>query len=435
MKKRDLFMFFMGVVGLIAGLLCPAAAGVCMAATPPLEVGVAVDSPVTHQQVSEVTDLLEIDFPKAIRDLSRDIAFLTELTNNIEGAQRTTHSVETGSYESREFSNEDTVLVNSPGGTLLGGVINLKMSKPKEWRMRDIISVPSINGGNSKPLLLRIEAETVSGFTTKVLNPTGTVASPSYPAIAAGTEVLKLAKGIDEWSSNVEGKALMPSARTNYCQTFMDTIKVSNQMLKSKTQVDIPRTYYYKQLLQKYITERELSRLFGQKLLDYDSNGNAIYYSDGVLHMAQNAYPLTAWDNDNYNDMSRSIFDVGVHGSEEKIMLCGAQFLRGLQHVDSYRKVFSNRQVEVVHGVKVKRIETDFGILAVKHNPLMTNQYSNMAFVIDPEYVRLDVFEPYHVNDFDLDKLRQGRGIEITMWETSCVFLENKYAHCVVTGA
>ena len=430
MKEGGLLMFVLLLACSVFGLVGTEA----MAAE---VTGVPEDTPLTHQEINEDTNLLEIDYGKEAIDIGRDVFLLTTMTDEIAN-KHTCTNVETGVFEYGEMEGEDTVVDQVAGANLTGGNLpnTFKLSNPSNWKKGDTLIIPSVVSTDGKPLFLRIESTTGNAVTAKVMNPIVTGGVESFNTIPASASAIKLGKAMDELTGKVESKLLLPSPHTNYCQTFMETIIASQRQLNVRKKVQIPFSVYLEQKMRDYKQKRELSRLIGVKSLRHDEDNREIYTSDGVFHMAKNTFGMTAWNNANYTAMCRDIFETGyANGSGSKILLCGASFMAGLTSVDSYSKVFQAAETEAVFGVKCKAIDTGFGILYPKYHRLLTGAYSNKAIALDIPYVRVDTlqgeeFQTSPLNDNDDQRVRG-----VSIWESSCVVLENEMSHCVITGA
>jgi hypothetical protein len=399
--------------------------------------GVPEDTPLTHQEINEDTNLLEIDYGKEAIDIGRDVFLLTTMTDEI-GNRHTCTNVETGVFEYGEQDGEDTVVDQVAGANLVGGNLpnTFKLANPSNWKKGDTLIVPSVVSTDGKPLFLRIESSTSTTVACKVMNPIVTGAVESFNTIPANASVIKLGKAMDELTGKVDSKLLLPSPHTNYCQTFMETIIASHRQLNVRKKVQIPFSVYLEQKMRDYKQKRELARLIGVKSLRYDADNREIYTSDGVFHMAKNTFGMTAWNNDNYTAMCRDIFETGyANGSGSKILLCGASFMAGLTHVEAYSKVFQSAETEAVFGVKCKAIDTGFGILYPKYHRLLTGAYSNKAIALDIPYVRIDTLQGEEFQTSPLTDNDDQRVKGVSIWESSCVVLENEMSHCVVTGA
>jgi len=186
----------------------------------------------------------------------------------------------------------------------------------------------------------------------------------------------------------------------------------------------------------KYAMER--TNLFGVKGITSNEDGEAVYLSEGVWHQCPNEFNYTKdkpMDNASYVAMTRAIFDKN-NGSESRFFFVGSGLLEAMSYVEGYSKQLAASKVEVVHGVKVRRIVTDFGELLIKPmSSLFEGSMADNGLVLDMNYVVKYVREALHTTELDLDKTGQRRVKAVRLLEDYALFLENLPTHHRIVGA
>jgi hypothetical protein len=398
--------------------------GLSLAAAP--VVGVAEDAPVTHQQIEEDTDILEVDFPREVEDIGQDLYLITTMTDRIKNIH-TTESIETGVHENGDLDIDDITTATTAATTT--NLVNMSLSKHKIWKPNDTLIIPEVQV-NGKPLMLCVLSNSGTNVTCMAANPD---TSNSIPSIPQNASVKKLGKAMNELAAQAKSTSGLPVPFTNYCQTFMETVIVSKRALKAKKKVNVDYKFLIEQQIREFKKRRELSYLIGVKGKQYDEDNNEIFFCDGVFNAAQNSYTMTSnvFTNAMYVNMCKMIF-TSSNGSDERVLLAGADFMEMLENVEQYRKQLDAKNVEVVFGVKATKIVTDFGMLNIRYHRLLDGYYANKAIALDMPYIRKDVFDPFLTEDLELQKSGQMRAKAKNISETSCLVLENQYAHCVI---
>ena len=151
--------------------------------------------------------------------------------------------------------------------------------------------------------------------------------------------------------------------------------------------------------------QMEATSLFGVRSKIYDSQDSDYKYtSGGAIRFITKKLTYTPGDIDSadFSNWTKNIF-VGNAGSDNRYMFIGSDLNEELSNIPYVQKQIDGNSTEEKFGITFTKIETNFGILLVKHHPLF-NYYgwSKNAIVLDMNNIRKRVFDPMKVRKLDL---------------------------------
>ena len=356
---------------------------------------------------------------------------LDTLTRNLKNIRKV-ESWECGGWEIGVRDSMDSVAQQISAGATEA---TITVGKKNMWLKGDTIFVEGIAGIGDGPLGLYVESRGAGD--TIVVKPINAV-DGKLPMIPAGTNLIRLSTAHSEKSAQASPFNLSPTTRRNYCQIHMGQVEetVLHGLQKKKVAMDF--STYKEQAIydMKYAMER--TNLFGVKGITTNEDGETVYLSEGVWHQCPNDFPYTKGEpmkNSDYVAMTRAIFDRN-NGSETRFLFAGSGLLASMSYVEGYAKQLAASKVEVVHGVKVRRIVTDFGELLIKPmSSLFEGDMADNGLVLDMNYVVKYVREDLHTTELDLDKTGQRRVKAVRLLEDYALFLENLPTHHRIIGA
>jgi hypothetical protein len=357
---------------------------------------------------------------------------LDTLTREI-GNIRTVASEEAGGYEVGTRDIADKVMVAYAGG---GKVANIEVEKVDMWQNNETLTVDRVMGADNKELQLYIIGKNPVANTIQVIavNPDGSVGNPNIPAIAANATLLRKSKAMSELDAQTDAFGMLPGTRINFCQIHMTQVEMSVLAALRKKEVNLDFGVYKEQNIWEMKRAMELTNLFGVKgrVNNPNSNNNVVFMSDGVWWQMsetstydRNVTPTNKF----FVGLTKEIFD-GNNGSDTRMLLAGPNLIEYLSQVEAYSKQVEAKNTEIVHGIRFQRIETNFGSLLVKPmSGLFTGIRSDYGMVIDPNFLRKDVYEPLQTQELELNKTGQRRADAVRLLENYCLFLENLPTH------
>jgi len=379
----------------------------------------------------EDKEYLDEDLNDTISKVRPSDSPLDTLTRNLKNT-RSVESWECGGWEIGIRDSVDSAAAEQTGGSSEAA---LTVGKKGMWLKGDTILVDGVTGKDGGPLGLYVVARgTGDTLTVKAINSV----DGNVPQITSGTKLIRLSTAHAEKSAQAAPFNMSPTTRRNYCQIHMAQVEetVLHGLQKKKVAMDF--STYKEQAIydMKYAMER--TNLFGVKGITSNEDGEAVYLSEGVWHQCPNEFNYTKdkpMDNASYVAMTRAIFDKN-NGSESRFFFVGSGLLEAMSYVEGYSKQLAASKVEVVHGVKVRRIVTDFGELLIKPmSSLFEGSMADNGLVLDMNYVVKYVREALHTTELDLDKTGQRRVKAVRLLEDYALFLENLPTHHRIVGA
>ena len=388
-------------------------------------VGEIKDGTATVENAKELDETyLKDDLEKKLIMIGPNENVIDTLTRSI-GNTRKVSSVTTGGWEISVRDVEDTVVA---GGTVAaGGTLNITVSKPLIWKRNDTLCIKDSDSEAKHNFF--VEEVNDSVLKCRLIYDTNIPAD--LPTIAEDASIIRLSSAKSELDAQTDVLYQTPNSRTNYCQIHMAQIEESVIHSIHSKEVTFDFSTLKEQTLFQFRRDMELTNLFGKKGY-FISNGKPTHTSDGLWEQIEKEYVVKGVDFNNakWVDMTRHIFD-GNNGSDRRIALVGAGLMAQWSTAESFQKQLDAAQVEVVYGIRFNRIVTNFGELLVKSlSGTMVGDYTGKGIVIDPAYIRKDVFEALNTTPLDLDTTGQRRVKAVRLLENYCLYVENQPVHC-----
>lgn len=384
----------------------------------------ADESTQTEEQVSE--NYLDIDYNKKIVLIAPNDSPIDTITREIGNTRKTT-SIETGGWEIGVRDVEDTLAAEISASDTYNNV-NVTVSKPAMWKQGDTFRV--IDGEN-------VTYYYVNSKTGDTLNCVQyDLQSGNATAKESGLAIQRLSVAMPELAAQTKALYQTPVTRTNYCQIHMAQVEESVIHSLHKKQVVFDFATMKEQTIWQMKRDMEMANLFGKKAMFPTAEGDVIYTSDGLFNQIEHEWdgPAVgeAYSTSDWVAFTKEVFD-GNNGSERRIAIIGPDLMEQWSNVDALQKQMLPNNVEVLFGVRFNRIITNFGELLVKcASGLFLGAYSNQGLVIDPAYIRRDVYEPLNATSLNLDETGQRRVKALRLIENYCLFVENQPVHCII---
>lgn len=370
-------------------------------------------------------DVLKKEIVK-IRPSDTPLDTLTRQLNNTE----TAHGIEVGGWEIGTRGVDDTASVGTSGTTA-----KMTVENPHMWLPGDTLQVAGkyydASAGKElegKPITLYVKGRDGEQLEVSVISNGSNVAVPAF----SDSDIFRLGNAASETQAQSEIFVMNPSARKNYCQIHMTQVEESVIHGLHDKKVDMDFGSYKEQTLWDFKRAMELTNLFGTKGYTTNAKGERVYTSDGLWNQLDQQYDYTATgiSDKEWVALTRKIFE-GNNGADRRILLAGPALLEAIASVESYQKQLEAKSVELVHGIRVQRIETNFGELMIKNmGTLFSRERASWGMVLDMGYIVKKVFEPLHTEELELSKSGQRRVKAQRIIENYCLFAENLPAHC-----
>ena len=378
------------------------------------------------------------DVSTVVTEMRPDEFPLDTMLRNIRKAERAKElkvEFETVKYRERVATVDTTF---TAAGTDADELADIVMTSVDIFGVHDSIDVKSINGADSKSLRLLVLAINRSTKTLTVTAVNSPTSGQRVPTIAAGTEFFRMGTAKDELASTTDVVNQEPTLDFNYCQTHMAFLEESVIRSLLKSESGYSQRDKFVQQIYDMRSSLEATNLYGikGKVLDKSKNNEAHYLSDGLNAKIQNEVTFEGNDTTSEAITKKDITKLlemcfsGNAGSESRLLLSGGKLIKHLQDV-GLEKQIGPTQIKVVHGVTVQQLETNFGVLNIKHSKMMDQRGDNeVGFVIDLKHVYKHDFEKMNKKDIDPDKagLRRVKNA-VRILETSCITTRYEDVH------
>ena len=442
----------LGVLGIIDSETAMGV-GAMMCAAPPAATAASTDvsgsvKPESHPEMNKPTisqklaQLLPSNYP------------LDTFLRNIGSGK--TNSDKYGFY-SISARGVEAVLKTKPGAvTALGNAVDLELLSGTHCLSKDgDLLVPSYNvvdGGATKvgagkvalnPLILHIVK---INYSTNIITVMG-VNAP-VPQIEANTKFYRMASAKDQDAAMSEDPMATPTKEYNFVQRNLCTISENAFQALQDKEVSYGLAEFKEQALLDFRYQAEITSLFGAayagnlegELIDKESNKRKLHMKGLTSFIGTQLVRPHAGDNDGavkedqpmpefLNEAMEELF-ANNNGSEERIILYGAEFATALANSQAWQKQLEGAKTEIKWGVTWKVIETNFGrLLGMMHTGLGMVGYGHCAFVIDPANIRrisqLDLTQ----TELDLKKAGYRNSKDITLDEAWTLEVTNPSCH------
>ena len=419
-----------GLMADVFGFLFPASSVALAFAAPADRKTTGVDGPgAIGEGAAEVgegdQEYFDEDLNETITKVRPSDVALDTLTRNLKNVRKV-ESFECGGWE---MGVRDSIDYLAEAFTQTGkDEAEIVVCQKGMWLKGDTILIDGLEGD---PVGLYVSNKVGDRLTVKPLG------ADTIPALTLDNGLIRLSTAHAEKSAQTTPFNMAPTTRKNFCQIHMAQVEetVLHGLQKKKVAMDF--STYKEQAIYDMKYSMERTNLFGVKGITTNEDGEAIYLSEGVWHQCPNYFEYTKgapMKNSDYVAMTRTIFDKN-NGSESRFFFVGSGLLESMSYVEGYAKQLAASKVEVIHGVKVRRIVTDFGELLIKPmSSLFEGSMADNGLVLDMNYVVKYVREPLHTTELDLDKTGQRRVKAVRLLEDYALFLENLPTHCRIIG-
>ncbi len=366
---------------------------------------IADETVTTEKAIDESENLLRPDISQKITKIMPSAVPLDTLIRQA-GAHEKTSGLQFKFYSSelRPFTDE---LENEFDDGSAGAVV-IKPKNIHAWQVDDGVLFHGITGADGRQLVGHIIAKDVSGGTATLLflNGEGTNEDEYKSTIPANTKLGRLGNSKSELDAKTDPYGHLPLDEFNYTQQHMQMIRESvwQKMHAKEVKWDIRDM----QAMSIYDMRcmMEATSFFGVRKKVYDPLGQDYkYFSGGATRFIDKVLyfdPTEDISNEDFQNWTKQIF-VGNAGSDRRYAFVGSDLMERLGVIDLVSKQIDGKSTEVVYGITFNKIETNFGILMLKHHTLFNDyNWADGAVVLDLNHVRKRVWDPMRVRKLDL---------------------------------
>ncbi len=427
----------------IAALGALFGAGVIYAASTPISPsgdGYHPDSAVTTEIAKEQSPrLLRPDISKQITKIMPSAAPLDTLIREA-GAHEATKSLKFKFYSSELRPFEDK-LAAAFTDTAERAAYQITVDNVRMWLKDDGLIFHGVAGEDGHPLAAHVVDLHRGNNTLDIvfLNAHDSVTNGEGTWRKTGIDnevkIGRLGNAKAELDANTDPYGHIPLDRYNLVQYHMCGIEESiwQQMHAKEVKWDI-RDMQNLQLFD-LRCQMEASSWFGVRRIATDpERGVQKYHTGGVVRFIDKSIEVPSDpDDDFWATATKKIF-VGNAGSDTRYLFVGSDLNEKLMQVDHIKKQIDGKSTEFKYGLTWSKIETNFGLLMMRHHEGFNSRgYANAGVVLDMNNIRKRVFEPMRVREIDLmsSGLRKAKayvieetfGLEVRYADTHALLL------------
>ncbi len=302
---------------------------------------------------------------------------------------------------------------------------SIQVGNPSLFIEGETIYIPTVLV-DGKPLQLRIDEKNSDG-TLKVaaLNtPTGYV-----PAIPSTTVIYRGAPSAGELKAQVGSVTHYPDMRFNYCQRFMAQIEQS--VIRGNIKSNSGFGWNDQNFMKMYDmrTSMELAHIFGTKSKTWSPKENDwVFTADGIYHQLEQNLEYTAnsgINNDRWIDWTKELFSDDA-GSSDRVLFGGKNLIAEILKIEMVQKQLESKQVEIVPGLKISVVQTNFGNVMIHHHKLFDSMgQADNGMIVDMVNIKKRPFQALKATELELRKSGQRNVRARLIDEISC--LETRY--------
>ena len=312
------------------------------------------------------------------------------------------------SAELRSFMDElDQEFVEATHGSAAGGYV-FKVNNPQTWQVDDGILFHGILGSDGHELVGHIIKKNTSDkeLTVIILNGTGPDTNVAPDSIPDETKVGRLGNAKSELDAKTDPYGHLPLDEYNYVQAHMAQVQESLWQKAHSKEVNWDIRDMQVMSIFDLRCQMEATSLFGVRKKIFDPEGEDWkYLSGGAARYSGHALsydPLDPITNVIFTNWTKKLFTHNA-GSDTRYAFIGSDLMEKFAEDPIVGKFMDAASTEVVFGITYRKIETNFGILMLKHHPLFDYYgWAKNGLVLDLNNVRKRVFEPMRVRKLDL---------------------------------
>lgn len=255
--------------------------------------------------------------------------------------------------------------------------------------------------------------------------------SMQFPAIPAGTKVIRMGRAAAELDVQTTQAQAIPVKHKNYCQIFKAQVELGN--LQSAAAKEVGWTLSDQEELAVIDMRQgmEKSFLFGKGFrFDKGAGYGEVFMTEGIWHQTDNDFHYTKGNltPKMLVNLSRQAF-TGCGASSRKVLVAGSGLIEALSSMDAV-KVVGATQTVTRWGIDFTEIHTKFGRLyVVLSETFDACGHPDDGMIIDPEYLQKYIHLPFRTLPIDLSKSGQRNTRVTVLTEASCLVLRYPTAH------
>ena len=381
--------------------------------------------------VDNAEELLERDVDDIVVMYKPDRFPLTTMLQNMKKAKKAAARkyewVDVG-YHVRKDATVGETAAGTGGNNVAIEVTNIDM-----WGIGDIVYIPGVTVGSpaDDARLIVVNKDVAEDeILTKALN------DDNVPLIPDETDIYRLSRAAAAKDAQTSPHGARGITQWNYCQTFMGQFEIE-KIIRAISVYQDDYTIQEDLEMFDFRNGRENSRLFGVRAKAFDSvKSEDVYTMAGVEKYIGEGDTYTKGEitNNEWIDLTEKAFAANA-GSEKRLLIGGKKFISSVLKVPSVQKQLDGKDTELVLGVHINKISTNFGTFYLKHHKGFDEMgREHDAFSLDLNHICDRILEPMHETELELDKTGQRRVDATRVLETATIQARYPDTHMTITG-
>lgn len=285
----------------------------------------------------------------------------------------------------------------------------------------------------------------IDGNGHKIFQPINSKTSDGkgYPAIPAGTKVVRMGRAAAELDVQTAVFSNVPTKESQYCQIFVMQVEESNLAKIGKKEVPWNLSDLEEDSIYDMRTGMEGSYLFGiKKKRKHVKSKDLVYTTGGIYWMVNKKIDVGTWNatlseveiaDRQLVDYAKEMFTGTGIGNKIKVALMGSDMLAAFSKIKNTDGRTTIRENVEHWGLKFKSFDTNFGEILAIHSEMMDLQgKSDEALVIDPEFLSKRIHKGWARDTYDMKALAQRNTNAVVLSEISCLYLRYPKAHAIL---
>lgn len=400
------------------------------------------DSPVDTENVTTASsELLAQTISKKITEMRPSSVPLDTILRNMSNAVKApSWKYEFYSVDTRDI--EDTLALaytTAAAGTYssTSGEHTLQVTNITQWQVDDNFMIQGSTGSDSKEIVCHIVAKTTASSTIKVLPLNGTgVGGYDLPDMASGQKITRIGNAKSQLDAQTSPYAQVPTKAWNYSQIHMSQVEEGLYEALHTKEVQWGLMDYKAQSIYDLRRSMELTSLFGVRSKKTDpEDADSKYFSGGILRYATGAisYKTALFDDDSWINWSKDVFQ-GNSGSDRRVVFAGSTLIATISKAASVSRQLDAKNTEIVHGIRFRRVETNFGELLIKKHDLFDEcGYAKNGFILDLNNLDKYTYKPLQTTKLELIKSGTRKSNAFVLDEAFGVATRYPATHTVIT--
>lgn len=346
--------------------------------------------------------------------------------------------VEYYSVDTKPASARLTAAVPAPDGRGSGYIqVALETDNNAIFQPTTTLIVPGVKSSSGGSLVLYVISNDNTATGLKVVAVNNKAGQTfALPAIAAGTEIVRMGRAATELDVMTSQFEALPTKSDNLCQIFKAQVEQSTFMKIANKEVGWTFSDQEEAAIIDMRMGMEKNFLFGHKTRFTDpAKGEEVLLTGGIWNQTDNEFtydPSQAIDEEWMVRLCRQAFSHNA-GSSKKVLLAGSDLVEKL-HLAGAQRVMVNDAAVTKWGLDFTEIHSKFGTLYVLLSEVFDQcGMGSGGMVIDPEYITKYCHVPFRTERLNLRQSGVRNVDAIVITEASCLVLRYPQSHMRIT--